>query len=372
MGEVRSVWDTERAVVFSGDGEPKSPQEMLRRLAEFDSEVGIESDRFSRFGTVEKLERRFAEMLGKDAAMFVPTGTLANHLAIRGHCGPNPRAVVQEQCHLYNDTGDCVSRLSGINLIPLARNRPYFTLDELKEAFDQTESSRVSNPIGAVMIESPVLRQRGRIVPFDVIREITDFCRERGVPAHMDAARMYMMSSATGVPPEDYAACFDTVYVSLHKYFGAPFGAILAGSAEFTAELYHERRMFGGGLSSVWLAAALALKGADGFEERFSAAMAQAAELFERLNTIPGIRIGRFEHGSNVFPVDLAPDVDVDRFVSDLRDRGVFISPGEEGASQFHVWINTTILRQTNDELFEGFKLSLEESFVGVQEQREA
>ena len=109
------------------------------------------------------LEQQFAATLGKEAAIFLPTGTLANHLAIRTLCGRKPRAVVQEQSHLYNDSGDCVSRLSGITLVPLGKDQPAFALDELQAAVERAVTGRVLNPIGAVMIESPVRRQMGQI-----------------------------------------------------------------------------------------------------------------------------------------------------------------------------------------------------------------
>ena len=236
------------SVVFRGDGEPRSTEAVLKHLAEFDADVGFEADSFSLGGTVERLEHRFAEMLGKEASAFMPTGTLANHLAIRRHCGESPRAVVQEQSHLYNDTGDSLAQLSSINLVPLAKGRPYFNLEELEEIVGRSDTGRVANPVGVVMIESPVRRQAGRIVPYEEMVAITDYCRERGIATHLDGARLFMMSAATGISPHKYADLFDTVYVSLYKYFVAPFGAILAGPDAFINDLYHDRRMFGGGL----------------------------------------------------------------------------------------------------------------------------
>ena len=117
----RKPTDSEISVVFRGDGEPGTPGGVIRRIAEFEEKHGLERDSYSLGGTVKRMEELFAEMLGKEAAIFMPTGTLANHLAIRRHCGLKPRAVVQEQSHLYNDTGDCVDRLSGIKLVPLAK-----------------------------------------------------------------------------------------------------------------------------------------------------------------------------------------------------------------------------------------------------------
>ena len=348
-----------RAVVFRGDGEPKSPQAMISGLAELEAQSALAPDNYSLGGSVEALEDYFARELGTEAAIFMPTGTLANHLAIRRHCGAKPRAIVQEQCHLHHDSGDCVTRLSSINLVPLAPGRPYFTTSELLAALDDSTSGRVLNEVGAVMIESPVRRQDGKVVPFHVMRLITDICRERGIPTHLDAARLYMMSAATGVSPAEYAALFDTIYVSLYKYFGAPFGAILCGSAAFVEGLYHERRLFGGGLPASYFAAALALNGARGFEERFGKAMRKAAKLFERLNELDGIRVERFDQGSNIFPVALAGGVDAARLSERLAERAVFVDTDEAYTRRFTITVNTTILRQGNDELVDAFRAAL-------------
>src|SRR5919201_850321 len=299
--------DADSAVVLRGDGEPQTAQELLRRLQAFEDKIGIAPDSFARGGTVAQLELRCAEMLGKEAAVFMPTGTLANHLAIRCLCGVKPRAVVPEQSHLYNDTGDCVPRLSGINLMPLAPGRPAFTLAELQEVLQRSVTGRVVSAVGAVMIESPVRRQHGQIMPYEDMVAITSYCQRQGIATHLDGARLYMMAAATGISPQQYASHFDLVYVSLYKYFGAPFGAILAGPGAYIDDLYHERRMFGGGLASASLAAALALQGIEGFAERFGAAMAKGAALIDCLNEREGIRVRRFRHGSNIFPIELDP-----------------------------------------------------------------
>lgn len=351
------------AVIFRGDGEPKTPLTMLQRLAEFDQKFTLKEDAYSLGGTVEQLERKCAEMLGKEAAVFMPTGTLANHLAIRKLCGVKPRAIVQEQSHLYNDSGDCVTRLSNINLIPLARERPYFALETLKAAVERAESGRVINPVGAVMIESPVRRQSGKIMPFDEMKAITDYCRDKQIGSHLDGARLYMMSGATGIPPTDYAALFDTVYVSLYKYFGAPFGAILAGTAEFTDGLYHDRRMFGGGLASANFAAALALQGIDGFEERFNRAMTQARALFDKINALGSLTVEQFAHGSNIFPLKLKANVDGPRFVKVLKEHSVSVSPPDsDHAGRIMLTVNPTILRQDIQNLCCAFERAIKES----------
>jgi threonine aldolase len=354
--------DSDLSVVFRGDGEPQTPQSMLQRLIACDAQAGIAADSYSLGGTVETLERQCAALLKKEAAVFMPTGTLANHLAIRQLCGSKPRAIVQEQCHLYHDSGDCVTRLSGINLVPLARERAYFTLPELEQALCQSQRGRVSTPIGAVMIESPVRRQAGQIMPFDEMQAVTAFCRQRHIPTHLDGARLYMMAAATGIRPEEYAALFDTVYVSLYKYFGAPFGAILAGPQDVVRDMYHERRMFGGGLPSASWAAALALQGLHGFTERFAEAMQKARQLFERLNQLGGIKVEAFEHGSNSFSLRLAPEVAPEKFVAALKEHWIFVSTDEPYRGRPLLTVNTTLLRQSNTQICNAFQAALETS----------
>ena len=349
------------AVVFRGDGEPSSPEMMIERLSELQSEHGIEKDSYSLGGVVGELERRIAEALGKEAAVFMPTGTLANHIAVRQLCGDKRRAVVQEQSHLYRDCGDCVPVLSGVSLVPLARGRAYFTADEFEEALDASGTGRVDTPVGAVMIESPVRRQKGRVVPLDEMRRITGVAGEHGVGTHLDGARLYMMSAAAGTPVREYAALFDTVYVSLYKYFGAPFGGMLAGTAEFCDGLYHTRRMFGGGLSQAWAAAALALRGFEGFESRYIEAMAHARDVFKGLNELDGVTVRKFEHGSNIFPLELGPEVDVSRFVESLTECGVVIVPDEE-SGETNLTVNTTVLRKGRDEIYRAFESALKVS----------
>lgn len=355
----RQSTDSPTSVVFSGDGEPKTPDSMLSQLVSIQQNGGIASDTYTLGGVVEELEQRMAQELGKEAAVFMPTGTLGNHLAIRRLCGLKPRAVVQEQSHLYNDTGDCVQQLSGIHMVPLGQDEAFFTLSQLEAAVTRSETGRVSNSVGAMMIESPVRRQGGQVMPLAKMKEMTDFCREHGIGTHLDGARLYMMSGASGVSPAEYSALFDTVYVSMYKYFGAPFGAILAGTEEFCEGLYHDRRMFGSGLSSSAFAAALALNGVDGFEERFARAMSQGRSLFNELSKIDGMHVGPYEHGSNIFPLTLDESIDIDALADRLKENWIFVPTTADDYGRHHLTVNTTLLRQSNDEIVTAFREAL-------------
>ena len=220
-------------------------------------------------------------------------------------------------------------------------------------------SGRVDSPVGALMIESPVRRQTGQVTPFEDMQAITAFCRDRGIGTHLDGARLYMMAGASGIGVEQYAALFDTVYVSLYKYFDAPFGAILAGEARLIEGMYHTRRMFGGGLASSFLVAALALQGVEGFEDRFKNAMKRGKELFRRLNDLPDLVVTEFEHGSNVFPMKLGDSVDSTSFVDRLRERDIYAYPDEGAHTVSSLTVNTTILRQPADAIMAAFREAL-------------
>lgn len=343
------------AVVFRGDGEPKSIASMIQQLQVLNDTEPVVLDVFGLGGIVEKLEKRCADALGKEAAIFMPTGTLANHLALRALCGNRPRALVQEQSHLNLDTGDCATQLSGLSLVPLGNRSACFDLAGVREVIEAGSFDRVMRPVGALMIETPVRRQHGLVVPYETIIEITDYCRGLGIGTHLDGARLYMMSAATGIPPRQYASHFDTVYVSLYKYFGAPFGAILAGPSSLLAGMHHTRRMFGSGLNSMGLAAALAYRGMDGFEQRFAEAMAKASQLIHALQGQTGLRVERITSGSNLFPIEFDRWVDRARLIASLRSRSVFLFPDDGDPGAYHLSINTTLLRQSNEAIVSAF-----------------
>jgi threonine aldolase len=347
--------DADGAVFFQGDGERQSPETTVQRLAAFAATHGIRPDSYSLGGVVAELEETMARALGKEAALFLPTGTLANLLAVTRHCGTRGQALLPAESHVYRDTGDGVARLGGIQMIPLAPGRPGPDAAEVAAALDRARSDRVYDPAGVVLLESPVRRQMGRVLPLAELQAISALCRERGVPTHLDGARLYMMAAATGVPVPAYAALFDSVYVSLCKYLGAPFGAILAGSRAFVDGLYHERRMFGGSLPAAWMGAALVLQGLEGFEARFAAALAQGRALMSDLDRVPGLSVAPLPDGSNIFPLRLESGLTASALGRELRRRGIVL-PAEGGTEHLvPLAVNTTILRRPNAALLEAF-----------------
>src|SRR5260370_24708986 len=250
-------------------------------------------DGFPGDGRAARLEERLAAMLGKETAVFLPSGTLANHLALRllARCGR--RVLVQRESHVYTDTGDWAQELSGLTLIPLAPERATFTLAEVTGEVARAGDGRVVTPVGVISIESPVRRISGEVFDFAEMQRIAAFAREGGIGLHLDGARLFLASAYTGIAPERDAALFDTVYVSLYKYFHAPRRAVLARPRHLLDGLYHQPRMFGGSVRQAWPYAAVALHYLDGFSARFARAASTADTVFAAIGKLASCRVLR-------------------------------------------------------------------------------
>jgi threonine aldolase len=344
----------EKAVKFTRDGIDLSPLEYSRLLLEMAEAGKIEADNYSRGGVVEELEVLFAGLLGKESAVFMPTGTLANHIALRKLAGEDKKVIVQAESHIYNDSGDCAQILSGLNLIPLAPQRVSFTLDEVKKTVNKVNSGRVLSPVGVISIETPVRRMREEMFDFEEMKKISAFARGQGIRMHLDGARLFIASVHSGVPPSEYAAEFDTIYTSLYKAFNAASGAILAGTKEFTQDLFHLRRMFGGGMPQVWPFAAVALHYAKSFIGDYTKALENAERFFELLGTNEAFLIEKLSNGTNIFKLDVK-GVDLQKFRQKLRQKNIHIPPPLRDESGFFMKTNATLNRISPEELAKYF-----------------
>ena len=341
----------QRRVLLTGDGVSLSTAEYARLLTKLTT-GDPKADVYLKGGAVEELEVRFAKMLGKERGLFFPTGTLANHVAVRLLAGERRHVLVQEESHLYRDEGDCAQALSGLNLVPLAAGRATIKATEIVEAVERAAAPPYPVPVGAISIESPVRRTRGQAFDFEELKKISAFTREKKIGLHLDGARMYLASAYTGIAPAAYAALFDTVYVSLYKYFNAPFGAILTGPAPLIEAAAVLRHQFGGGVVHAWQSASVALHYLDGFEERYQRAMRRGEELLGILEQ-KHIRVTRMAAGTNVFQLDF-PSTPAEGFQKRLADRGIVIGrPMVQEPAAFQVQVNETILRRSPQEIAE-------------------
>ena len=344
-------------VRMTGDGLGLTAGDQARLLGQLADEGRIDRDSYSNGGTVQQLEEQVAALLGKERAVFMPTGTLANHLAVRALAGGTGRAIVQAESHLFNDSGDCVQTLSAITLMPLALGRATFTLEELQDVIRRTASGRVARPVSVISIETPVRRRSGETFDEAEMDRVTTFARREGIRLHLDGARLFLQSAYTGIDVAEYARPFDTVYVSLYKYFNAVSGAILAGPRTLLDDMYHMRRMFGAGLPGAWPFAAVALYHLPGFVDRFRDAVAVSESFIERLARHDAFTVERMPAGTNLFWLSVATP-DAAAFRARLQDSEVDLGRGSL-SGRFLVGVNETWNRVTADALTDRFVSAL-------------
>lgn len=346
-------------VHFEQDGLSLTPAETAAELARLSAFQPPSPDIYGLGGVVEEVETYFARLLGKERALFMPTGTLANQLALRALAGNRRRVLVQDVSHVYNDTGDASQTLSGLTLLPLAPDRATFAWAEVERTLGRTTSGRVATSVGAISIESPVRRRYGELFDRTEMLRICTEARRRGIGLHLDGARMFIASAYTGIAPAEYAAPFDTVYMSLWKCFNSLNGAILAGPAALLEGMVHTRRMFGGALFNAWPSAVLARRYAEGFVGRFASAIA-VFDQFQRALAGSPVRIDKVTNGTNVFRLNV-DDAKAEQLPERMRAQGVAMPAPIRGndAAVFVLNVNETWNRTTGSRLADQIRRSL-------------
>jgi threonine aldolase len=345
-------------VRMMGDGVDLTPASYAALLQRITGSRDVAEDSYLLGGEIESFERHWAELLGKETAVFMPSGTLANQLALRVLAGTKRRVIVPETSHIYNDTGDACQTLSNLTLIPLAAGAATFTRADVEAVLSRTASGRVAADVGAIAIESPVRRLSGQMFDWAEAQRISAFARERGIATHLDGARLFIASAYSGTTPREYAAAFDTVYVSLWKYFNCGQGAILAGPKRMLEGMFHVRRMFGGNLAQGWPAALVARHYMDGFIDRLKTAVRTSEEVFRALARHPRVTIERIPNGTNLTRWTLR-GVDGRTVASRLATAGIRF-PASAAAGATTVAVNETWGRRPAADLIRALEGALE------------
>ena len=346
----------DRTVRLGGDGISLTPPQYTALLARLLEEQSMTPDSYSLGGIVEELEADCARMLGKERAIFMPTGTLANHMAVRALAAGSSRVLVQEDSHFYQDEGDCAQTLSNLTLMPLAPGKATFTADDVQHVLDQTRGARVVSRVSVIAVESPVRRKQGEHFDAGELAKIIAIARREGIRLHLDGARLFLQAAYTGDNIVEYVKPFDTVYVSLYKYFNAASGAILAGPRSIIDGMYHGRRMFGGGLNAVWPFALVARHYLDGFSQRYTSAVKISEDLIRGLSAHGAFTVERIPSGTNLFRLR-GRGIGADGFRKRLAARGVML-PAPQGET-FLIGVNETMNRTTAPELLDAFAQAL-------------
>jgi threonine aldolase len=343
--------EVDTLVVLAGDALPRSMAAEPARLQGLLDKHAKAGDSYLAGGAVTELEAKFSSLLGKEDTVFMPTGTLANHVALRLLCGENRHALVQQESHVYRDESNTVTTLSGINLVPLAPGKAAPTLEELNAAIERAEVGPYPVKVGAIALESPVRRAQGATLTPALVAEIAKIARAKKIPMHLDGARLLLMSGMEGFRVKDYCAHFDTVYVSLYKYLGAPFGGVLSGPKPLMAKARELRHLFGGTIYHGWQAALPALDALDGAEERYARVRAAGERLMAALDRTPGFKLRRIENGSNLAMLEIAPERQAG-LEERLQKANVRLGKLNEG--KVLLGFNESILRRDTDYLVKG------------------
>ncbi|MBO6781429.1 MAG: DegT/DnrJ/EryC1/StrS family aminotransferase [Rhodothermales bacterium] len=276
------------------------------RQAMADAEVG--DDVFGEDPTVVRLQERIAELLGKEAALFVPSGSMANQLALRVHTAPGDEVICEADAHIVHYESGAAGALSGVQLRPVQGHRGMLTAGQVREAIRHGYYWEPQSRL--VCLENTANKAGGCVLPQATVLEVAAAARERGLSLHLDGARLWNAAAALGTTERSLAAPFDTVSVCLSKGLGAPIGSLIAGPAELIEKAHRWRKVFGGGMRQVGVIAAAGLYAVEKHRTDLAEDHRRAKALAAGLQGLPGVTIDRDDVDTNIVMFDVADAFD--------------------------------------------------------------
>lgn len=273
--------------------------------------------------TVKALEERVAGLLGKDSALFFPSGVMANEIALAIHAPRGTEAIVETTSHFFDWELGAPAALSGVQLRPITGHGGLLDADLVRQAI--RSRGLLLNRTALICLENTHNAAGGRILPIETMQAIHRVASEHGVPIHLDGARLWNASVASGTPEHEFAALADTVMVTLSKGLGCPVGSMLAGTADAMLEARRMRRRFGGTMRQAGLLAAAGLYALDHNRDRLADDHRRARRLAELTADIDGLEAVPPE--TNIVMFDIRrPGFDADTLVARLAERDVLLS----------------------------------------------
>lgn len=274
--------------------------------------------------TVDRLERLTAEILGKEAAIYMPSGSMTNQIAIRIHCKQGDEFLCEAGCHIYNYEQGAFAQISGV----VARTvegeggilKPGQLLGLIRPENDHLVRTRL------VALENTHNRGAGRIQPYEYVAEICSWAHDNGLATHLDGARLFNAVVATRIEADRWARHFDTVSVCFSKGLGAPVGSALAGTKEMIREARRHRKLFGGGMRQAGIIAAGALYALENNIARLADDHANAQILAEAIRDIDGLTLQPDQVDTNIVIFHVDPTLGTAaEFVARLKEHGVLM-----------------------------------------------
>ena len=319
---------------------------MRRAMAE--AEVGDEQR--GEDPSVNRLCERAAELMGQEAAMFVPSGTMCNQIAIATHCQPGDEIITAENSHITGSEGAGAAVFAGSCIRVISCRRGIFSAADVSAAVRPLKPGSPHSRL--VEVEQTNNRGGGSVWPLEAIRSVTDAARAHDLALHMDGARLMNAAVASGVSAQDFAAPFDSVWLDLSKGLGCPIGGVLAGSTEFIEEAWTWKHRFGGAMRQAGILAAAGLYALDHHVDRLAEDHANARLFADRLSEVPGIVLDPPEVETNLVFFNMEQTGPSAKEVSDrLLENGIRI--GIEGEFRMRLVTHLDVDRKDIEEAAE-------------------
>jgi threonine aldolase len=304
-------------VDLSSDTVTKPTQDMRRFMCE--AEVGDEQKHED--PTVNLLQEMVAELLGKEAALFLPSGTMCNEIALRVHCRHGEEMLAHQSAHPIHFEGGGPAALAGVNVRSLDGPRGQYDAATLEAAIRPDNRHMPRSRL--VWVEQTSNLGGGSIWPLAKVREVTDVARRRGLATHMDGARLMNAVVASGVSASEWAAPFDSAWIDFTKGLGAPVGAAIAGPRDFIAEAWRLKQQMGGAMRQAGIIAAGGIYALRHHVKRLAEDHANARRLADGLAALPGVALDPATVETNLVFFDVTGAVDAPTAVQGLLARGV-------------------------------------------------
>jgi len=272
------------------------PSEGMRK-AMYEAEVG--DDVFKEDPTVNKLGEYTAELLGKEAALFVPSGTMANQICLNVLTNPGDEVICETDAHIFNYESGSPAMLSGIQLMTVKGSLGVMTTEQVEPLIRPIDAYYMPRT-KVIEVENTHNRAGGAIHPIENIIALKELARKHNLYYHLDGARLWNASVETGITVKEYASHFDTVSCCLSKGLGAPVGSVIAGTKEFIKEAFRVRKSWGGGMRQVGILAAAGIYALQNNIERLNEDHHRAKYLAERINDLNNLEINMNSVHTNI------------------------------------------------------------------------
>ena len=272
--------------------------------------------------TVIQLQDMLAEMLGKEAALFVPSGTMSNAIAIRAHTSPGDEIITETASHIYVYEGGGYAALSGCSVALVPGNSGIMEPEDVEKAIRKQEGSLGHYPNGSlVCVENTANRGGGTCYPQEKLDQIAKIAHDNGCAAHIDGARLFNACVATGTSPSRMVREYDSISICLSKGLGTPVGSVLVGSSEISSKAHRWRKMFGGGMRQAGVLAACGIYALENHVERLEEDHRRAKHLAESVNSINGFSVNLDSVETNM--VYIEGDIGAKKILEKLAKQGI-------------------------------------------------